>query len=363
MTDRLSPRRLNRATLARQMLLAREAVPVVGAVERLGGLQAQEPRPPFVALWTRIADFDREQLAAALRERRLVRATSFRATLHLMSAADYLALRGLLQPVLTQALRALGDRAAGLEIDQVLPAARRLFAEAPRTFDEVRNRLVEQFPTVDDRALGYVTRMCLPLVMVPTDDRWGFPSNAAFALADEWLGATPRTDTPREHLVLRYLGAFGPATPGDAQEWSGLQGLRPTFEALRPRLRTFRDERGRELFDLPDAPRPDEEVDAPARFLPDFDSLVLAHADRTRVLADEHRGKVATRNLRINATFLVDGFAAGTWRIERKRGTATLRASPFAPLPAGAPRALGDEGERLLRFVEPDATSFDVRLE
>jgi len=174
--DALSLRQLNRATLARQMLLRREKVGVVDAVERLGGLQAQEPKPPFIALWTRLRGFDRKQLHDAVHDGRLVRATAMRATLHLLSAADYSALREALQPVMSAAMAAVRGRDQGLELDELLPEARRLLKQQPRRFNELRALLVEAFPEVNERALGYATRMHLPLVMVPSDDRWSYPS-------------------------------------------------------------------------------------------------------------------------------------------------------------------------------------------
>ena len=198
--------------------------------------------------------------------------------------------------------------------------------------------------------------------MVPTGDRWAFPASAEFTLAETWLDAPLSDDGTPEALMLGYLAAFGPATAADFQTWSGLRGGKDALDRLRPRLRVFRDERGHQLFDLPEAPRPDEDVPAPPRFLPDFDNLVLAHADRTRLLADEHRGLVTTRNLRVRATFLWDGFAAGTWSVERKRGTATLRMTPFERLPDAATAELTGEGEPLLRFMEEDAGSFAVEI-
>ncbi|MCP2340957.1 winged helix DNA-binding domain-containing protein [Actinomadura rupiterrae] len=360
MTETLSLRSLNRATLARQMLLAREAVPVAEAVERLGGLQAQEPKPPFLGLWSRVEGFGTEDLHAAVHDRSVVRATSLRGTLHLMSAADYRALRTTLQPMLDGALKVLGDRAAGLDRPAVLDAARRHLSGGPRTFNELRALLQEDFPEVNDRALGYAVRMWLPLAMVPTDDRWGFPRTASFTLADTWLDA-PISDVPDdEALVLRYLAAFGPATATDAQTWSGVPTCGAALERLRPKLRTFQDERGRELFDLPDAPRPHEDVPAPARFLPEFDNLVLAHADRRRIISDANRPLLTTKNLRVRAVFLWDGFAAGLWELDRKRKTATLRLRPFEPLPRDAITALSAEGESLLRFAEPDATEHQI---
>jgi winged helix DNA-binding protein len=361
-TATLTLRQLNRATLARQMLLARERVSPVKAVERLAGMQAQEAKPPFIGLWTRVDGFRREDLHRALHRRTVVRATLMRATLHLMSAKDYATVRMALQPMLAAVMQsALRDRAKGLEVDKVLPVARTILDERPRGFNELRALLQEEFPTVNHRALGYAVRTQLPLVMVPTDDRWAFPSVADFTLADRWLDK-PLADGGAAALARSYLAAFGPASAADLQTWSGLQGMKAVLEELRPKLRAFEDERGRELFDLPRAPRPDPDTPAPPRFLPEFDNLMLAHADRTRVLADEHRGAVVTKNLRVRATFLWDGFVRGTWSVERKRDRATLHIAPFEPLPKRARAALAEEGEALLRFAEADASAFEVKL-
>jgi hypothetical protein len=360
--DVLTQKRLNRATLARQMLLRRDCGSVVEAVERLCGMQAQEPRPPFPGLWTRLHGFRREDLHRALHERTVVRGTLMRGTLHLLSAADYIAHRMTLQPMLKRSLALLGTRAAGLDEDEVLPVARALLGERPRTFGELRAALVEAFPDINDRALGFTVRMSLPLVMIPTEDRWGFPADSRFGLAERWLGTPISDEANVEALVLRYLAAFGPATAGDVQQWSGLQGIKPVLESLRPRLVLFHDERGRALCDLPDAPRPADETPAPPRFLPEFDNLLLSHADRTRVLANEHRHFIlGAKNGRIPATFLVDGWVAGTWRVERKKQAATLAITPFAALPKSAVAALGEEGVALVRFLEDDAATFDVR--
>lgn len=355
MADSLSVRALNRATLARQLLLAREPIPVTEAVARLVGMQAQEPKPPFLGLWTRLDGFQASDLNAALHDRSLVRATMMRATLHLMTAADYTAFRTTMQPMLDSALRVLGDRAKGMDLKKVVPAARTILEQEPRTFNEVRALLREQFPDVNDRALGYAVRLCVPLVMVPSQDRWGFPRTPRFTPADDWLGTAPAGESAVDELMLRYLAAYGPASAADAQTWSGLPATGEALDRLRPRLRVFSDDQGRELFDVPDAPRPGEDVPAPARFLPEFDSLVLALADRRRIIADAHRPSLTTKNLRVRAVFLWDGFAHGTWDVEYKRKVATLRLRPFEPLPRAAVDELAAEGESLLRFIEPDA--------
>jgi len=348
----VNARELNRATLARQLLLARERVGVAEAVDRLGGLQAQEPRPPFVALWSRLEGFDRDELGGALRKGQVVRAMLFRATLHVVSRKRYAALRPALDDVMTKAMTgALKGRDDGLDLDKVLPAAEKLVAKAPRTFNELRAELSKAFPKVDERALGYAVRTQLPLAMVPTEDAWAFPRDARFGPPGVKL-----RKPDLEALVRFYLGAFGPASVADAQRYCGLQGLKPVFEGLREELETFKAGK-RELFDLPGAPRPGADAEAPPRFLADFDSLVLAHDDRTRIIDDAHKPKIASRNLRIPAMALWDGFAAGTWKIERKRGTATLTVTPFAKLPRGAAKAMEPEALELLAFAEPEAKS------
>jgi hypothetical protein len=307
----LTLRALNRATLARQLLLERADTDAVTAVDRIGGLQAQEPKPPFLALWTRLGDFDRAQLHEPLHDGRIVRATAMRATLHLLSARGYAAVRSALQPVMSAAMAAVRGRDQGLDLDKLLPVAADLINASPRTFGELRKLLVEAFPGVNERALGYAVRMHLPLTMVPTGDRWSFPSDARFA-----LGVEPRPEADPQALVRMHLAAFGPATAADIQTWSGLRGIADEIAQMSDGLVVLEQGR-RTLFDLPDAPRPGEDVPAPVRLLPEFDSLLLAYKDRTRVVAEEHRRSLTTKNLRIKATFLVDGFVAGSWSRSR----------------------------------------------
>jgi hypothetical protein len=359
----LSSRALNRAFLARQMLLERHEVSPLDAIARLVGMQAQVARPPFVGLWTRLRDFKRADLAAAFHERRAVRVTAMRATLHVMTAADYIAMRGAMQPMLTRGMQSiLQSRLAEIDMNAADLEARRFFARSAATFDALRDHLKAKFPGGDERAIAYAIRTHVPLVQVPTDATWAFPAAADFALADQWLSTEVSTvSAGPEALVLRYLAAFGPATPADAQAWSGLAGLREVFESLRPSLVTFRDARRRELFDLPNAPRPDEDTAAPVRFIPDFDNLVLSHDDRSRIVADEHRSRVTLKNLQVRATFLVDGIVAGTWRSERKRKRAVLVIEPFGSITKRARSALEEEGDALLAFLEDDATGREVR--
>jgi hypothetical protein len=328
----------------------------VEAIERLAGMQAQEPRPPFVGLWSRLEGFAREDLIGALGDGSAVRGLLMRGTLHTVSARDFRAFRPVVQPVLSAAYAGVDKRRReGVDVDAVLPVARELLEEEPRTFNALRGLLSERFPDANERGLGYAARTHLPLTMVPTEDRWGFPRDAKFALAEAGDDGSPRT------LVRRYLAAFGPATAADSQTWSGLRGVAEVLEEMDD-LERFEDDQGRTLFDLPDAPRPDADVPAPVRFLPEFDNLVLAHADRTRLLDDEHRPLVVTKNLRVKATFLVDGRVAGTWKSARKGKKASLALEPFGKLRKKDIKALTAEGEQLLCLVEEDAASFDVRV-
>jgi hypothetical protein len=361
MPDVLSLKALNRATLARQMLLAREATSALDAITRLAGLQAQVAKPPFLGLWSRLAGFRREDLLDLLHRREVVRATAMRGTLHLMTAADYLALRPALQPMLSASMTSvLRQRTATLDVPALVEDARAFFEEEPRTFTELRAHLMERYPDGDERAMGFAVRMHLPLVMIPNDSPWGFPADSDFTTASAWLERAIAVEAAPRELVRRYLAAFGPATVADAQAWSGLKGLKSTFEALRSELVTFRDERGRELFDLPDAPRPSEDTVAPVRLLPEYDNLVLSHADRSRIIAEEDRPRIVTANLKVLATFLIDGTVAGTWKVSRKGKAATLLLEPFEPLTPPVRDALAEEGLQALRFSEEDATSFDL---
>jgi hypothetical protein len=351
----LNRRELNRATLARQGLLERSRAKPVDMVEQLVGLQAQEPKPPFIGLWARIEGFEADDLRDALCSGDVVRATLMRATLHLWSASDYRALRTALQPALDGAMGGiLKARGEGVDVDDTLAAARKLLARGRKlTFNEIRGALSEQFPDVDHRALGYVARTGLPLVMVPTDDAWGYPRDSRFQMAT-------KVDPPAatEELVRRYLAAFGPASPVDMQIWSGLKGLKEAFAAIGGDL----EEVGGGLYDVPGAPRPDADTPAPVRFLPAFDNMLLAHKDRTRIIDDEHRPKVVTKNLRIHPTFLVDGFAAGMWSIKATKKKATLTLEPFEKLTRKARGELESEGEALLRFAEPEVADVAVEL-
>lgn len=349
------------------MLLRRQRLSAGEAIEQLVGMQAQAPAPPYVGLWTRLEDFHPDELARLILDRRAVRVALMRNTVHLVSARDCLALRPLVQPVIDRGL--YGNRAhragvEGVDIEALSGAGRTLLEEKPRTAKELGEILRERWPERDPASLARAIRHLLPLVQVPPRGVWGKSGPAAHTTAEAWLGRSLDSDASLEEMVVRYLGAFGPATVKDAQTWSGLTRLGELIDRLRPRLSTFRDEHGGEMFDLPDAPRPDPDVPAPPRFLPEFVNLILSHADRSRVIADEHRKALASKNGMVPATFLVDGFVRGTWKTERSRGKATLLIEPFEPLAKNDRDALAEEGEQLLQFMaEPeDAEPYDIRI-
>jgi hypothetical protein len=361
--DVLGPRELNRATLERQMLLRRRKLPALDAIEHLVGMQAQAPSPPYIGLWTRLESFHPGELGRLITERRAVRIALMRNTVHLVSARDCLALRPLMQPVLNRTLystRANRAHLDGMDIEALVAAGRALLEEKPRTAKELGKLLQERWPERDPASLARAIRHLLPLVQVPPRGVWGESGPAAHTTAESWLGRPLDSSPSIEDIVLRYLCAFGPATVKDVQTWSGLTRLGEVVERLRPRLRMFSDESGKEVFDVPDAPMPDPDAPAPPRFLPEFDNLILSHADRTRFIAGEYRRALTSKYGMVPASVLVDGFVRGTWKTERSRGRATLEIKPFEPLAKEHRAVLVEEGERLVRFT--GAEDFEIRF-
>lgn len=360
--DVMTLRDLNRATLARQLLLERASIPIPAAIEQLVGMQAQLASAPYVGLWTRLREFRREDLASVIADRSMIKATLMRATLHLLSANDYLLMRATLQPVMAYAAESITKRREHVDFDkdEVLRMAREYLMQAPRTFAEISAMLAGYRPDCDIGAMRYTVRTHLPLIQVPTNGGWSYPGNPQFTLADTWLGQPKFQEANLQLLVFRYLAAFGPATVTDIQTWSGLLKLKDAIEALKPQLRIYRDEQRRELLDLPDMPRPDAETPAAVRFLPEYDNLLLSHQKRTRIIADQYRSLVYLPGLRVRSTFLIDGFVHGAWKIEKHKQAATLVIEPFAELTKQQRDELGQEAEQLVRFVEADAKTFAV---
>ena len=239
---------------------------------------------------------------------------------------------------------------------------RALVEERPRTMTELRALLHARWPDRDAPSLAYAIRNLLPLVQVPPRGLWGVGGLPTLTSAEAWLGRPLASRPSLGGMVRRYLAAFGPATVMDVQEWSGLTRLGAVVERLRPELRVFRDERGTELFDLPDAPRPDPDTPVLPRFLPEYDNLLVSHADRSRIVADADRGRITLDGRKIVGTVLISGFAGGTWKIHRKGGRAVLAVAPFARLGRGDALALTEEGERLLAFTDGNASAREVRI-
>jgi winged helix DNA-binding protein len=358
----LDARRLNRATLARQSLLdrAQAGVAAAEAVERFGGLQAQEPASPYLALWTRVEGFEAPALHRAFHERAIVKATLMRATLHAVSRDDYRHLLPAVRPMLRGLNRR--ERGGGPGPDRLMPLADAALAYAatPRSNVELREHLAS---LVDgefdpDDAWWWVRRHAA-FVHAPSEVAWAFGRRPSLVAAATWLegGGFAEEADGLERVVRRHLAAFGPASAADIAAWSGLTvvRLRPAIDVVEAAgdLRRFSDERGRELLDLAAAPRPDGDVPAPPRLLPMWDSVLLAFADRTRIVSDEHRPVVVARNGDTLPTFLVDGRVAGLWWAERDGRRTRVVLEPFGRLRRDNRRALEREGERLAAFVEP----------
>jgi hypothetical protein len=360
-TGVLTRRALNRATLARQMLLRRGRLAVPDAVERLVGLQAQTPHTWYVGLWARLEDLRPEPISDLLVSREVVRIALMRSTIHLVTARDALALRPLVQPVLERSMNGnFGRHLVGLDRVELIAAGRAAVDAQPRTFSELGRVLAQRWPDRDAASLAQAVRAWVPLVQVPPRGVWGASGQARHTSIEAWLGRSVDAEPDIDGMVLRYLAAYGPATVRDAQTWSGLTRLGEVIDRLRPRLATFRDEAGRELFDHPDAPRPDPDTPAPVRLLYDFDNLLLSHADRSRVITEEFQQHGLPDGV-APAAVLVDGFARGTWTVTRQRGTATLIIRPLSRLSAQDVDALTVEGGELLSFVAADAVH-DVRV-
>jgi hypothetical protein len=359
--DVLGPRALNRALLARQMLLRRATVPVTDAIERLVGLQSQVPTPPYFGLWTRVAGFRPEELSQLITERRVVRIALMRSTIHLVTARDCLTLRPLLDGVGARAVESTYGRfLTGVHREELTALVGKLVEERPRTYDELGRLLLERWPDSTGQALAAAARVWLPLIQVPPRGIWGTSGPAHHTTVESWLGRPVDSTATLDAMVLRYLAAFGPASVADMQHWCGLTRLGEVVEPLRRQLHTFRDEQGRQLYDLPDAPRPDEQTSAPVRLLPEFDNALLSHADRTRIISDADRARVFTVNGIIRATILVDGFVCGIWKLSQKRGAATVTLEPFRRLSQRHQTAITRQAADLLTFAAPGA-DHDIR--
>jgi Winged helix DNA-binding domain len=360
---RLGRRARNRALLERQLLLGRVRRPAAEVVEHLVGLQAQEPRDPYVALWTRLEGFDPAELGGMVADGRAVRSPLMRATIHLVTARDCLALYPLVRPVLDRNFRTgspFGRKLKGIDLDALLADGRALVEERPRTTAQLRTLLAERWPGHDPGSLAYAITHLVPVVQVPPRGVWDGKGLPTWTTTEAWLGRPVEEAPSIDRVVLRYLAAFGPAGTMDVQTWSGLTRLREVTDRLRPQLQSFRDEAGRELFDLPGAPRPDPDTPAPVRFLPQYDNLTLSHADRSHLAADA-AAHWPSDDLHWSS-LLVDGVVAGVWRLARVGKAATLTVRLFGTRSGADHAAVEAEAERLLDFLAPEADPGEVRM-
>ncbi|WP_129292844.1 winged helix DNA-binding domain-containing protein [Streptomyces lydicus] len=349
----LTDRALGRATLARQLLLDPADMPAEDAVAHLGGLQAQEPQEPFVGLWSRLRGFDPSHLSGLLIGRRVVRTHLMRRTVHLVTAADSLAWRSRHDTMLRQ--RVLGTyrrELAGVDLDELAAAGRAVMADAePRTMSELVRAVEARWPTAGRRALGEMLIAALvPVAQIPPRGLWRTRTGVRNVLLSAWLGreiAPPAPDTSDpvgQALVRRYLAAYGPATSADLRAWCGLAGLPVAVAAVRAELVSFRDEHGRELLDLPDAPRPGPDTPAPVRFLPAFDNAILGYRYRERIIDDAHRGLSVAGERAV----LVDGRVAASWKVDRD---ATVTITPLRRLTPAERSKTTEQGQALAAFL------------
>ena len=325
----------------------------VDVVRHLVGMQAQEPIDPYVGLWSRIADFEPLTLSDAIEDRRLVRMGSFRTTLHLLTTEDALAIGPLTAGVHRRTFgnTPFAKNLVGLDEAAVLAAAREALQASPMSPGDLGRHLATRWPERDPASLAYLARYSMSLVQVPPRGLWRRTSRTVNTTLEAWTGRVPVATTV-DDLVLRYLRAFGPASAADIRTWSWFTGVREVVDRLRPGLRAFRDEAGRELLDVPDGEFASADVPAPVRFLPQYDNVFLSHDDRSRI-----NGELAWGiDFGWKGPILVDGGITGAWRVRRSGKAASMTIELARPLGPEERRDLEAEGERLATFLDPDRT-------
>ncbi|HCT78132.1 MAG TPA: winged helix DNA-binding domain-containing protein [Micromonosporaceae bacterium] len=346
----LARRALNRTLLERQMLVQRTSQAPLKVIEHLVAMQAQEPNWPYVGLWTRIAGFKHDDLTSLLDERSVVRSTMLRTTQHLASSNDFGWLRPVVQPSLDRTVRSpyFAEQTTGLDLAELTAIGRELLGDRTLTRREFGKLVAERFPDRNGRIVAGAVELQTALVHPPPSSTWGSWGNrpVSVAPAEFWLGRPMESAPSAQTMILRYLASYGPASVMDIQAWAGLTKLREVVQEMRSQLRVYRDENGKELFDLPEAPLSDPDLPVPVRFMPAYDNLILSHADRARVISDEDRKQVITGSL-VRPTFLVDGFVHGTWTLK----DSTLLITPYRPLSKVDTKAVLAEAEHLLTFI------------
>jgi hypothetical protein len=373
-TARLSARALNRALLSRQYLLRRLDLPERDVVEHLVGMHAQIPVGPYVGLWARLKKYQPERLSTMVVNRELVRTALMRSTIHLVTPDDCMTLRPFVQQVLDRDLYTNSSHAAvvkGLDLDEVVKAGLELLDEQPRTPADLGRALHERWPDRKPDTLAYAVRNLAALVQIPPRGTWGGTSRTIHASATTWLGRPVDPAPSVDAVIRRYLAAFGPATVNDVQAWCGLTKLSEVVDRMRSTLRVYLDENGKELFDVPEGELPEDGVAAPPRYLPEFDNVLLSHANRERIIPDglsfaewcRRYGLMMTvRGGVLRGNLLIGGMLQGIWRVDKEKKSYTLVVEPFTKVSKKDLAALEKDGLALLEFAFPKAESSAVQV-
>jgi hypothetical protein len=358
----LSRRALNRATLDRQLLLRRHPSAPLEAVRHLAGLQAQAPQAPYLGLWTRLSDFSPEAFSDLLTSRTVLRAQVMRATVHVVDAADYRLFRGLFQPLMERVLMPnFGPNLTGVDLAELASLTSEHLTEQPRSRADLAKLLAKRWPDNDPMSLANAATFLVPVVQIPPRGLWRRTGAPVWADARSWLGGELSTRSDAlDQLVLRYLAAFGPATVADIRTWSGLTRLHEVTGRLD--LGRYEGEDGATLWDLPGLSLPDPDVPAPPRFLPEYDNLLLSHADRSRVIPHRRAVPLPPGNGATTGTVLIDGEWNAGWKLTRDKESALVTVSPYVKLTAPVRDAVTAEALSMLAFLAPDH-AHDVRIE
>ncbi len=353
----LDRRALNRALLARQLLLKRHTATATATIERLVGMQSQAPNLPYIGLWSRLTEFRADELSRLVETRKAVRISLMRNTIHLVTARDAFGIKPLFMTLGERGfLRGSpwGRDLRDADISAIARAGVEIMGEKPRTIADLARQLAKRFPDHDGVAMAYGVRYMVPLVFTPPRGLWGGKGLVTLTTFEAWLGGPPGPSFTEDVLVRRYLAAFGPSSVADMRAWSGL-AMRAAFERLRPKLKIFRDQNGHELFDLPQAPRPDGEIRVPVRLLPDYDNILLGHFDRTRIMPHgKHLGMFSSNGV-TQGSVLVDGFVRAMWKPATQEGAATVVVTPFVkPLPKGRSSSIAESHDLAARYARAD---------
>jgi hypothetical protein len=359
----MDSRQLNRTLLARQHLIKRSNMSISAILHHLIGMQSQVPTSPYISLWSRIEKFQHDSLSQLLLDRGAIRMALMRSTIFLVTGYDGLSIRPLMQSVMERTLQGnFGSGLTVLDYDEFTKTIRNLVECQPRTLNELGKILKETWVDSKPDSLAAAARNLVPLVQIPPRGIWGAKGKAVYTSAEHWLSQSLVTDYSLETLILRYLKAYGPATISDIQYWSGLTQIREVIAGLRDQLNIYLNEDGIELFDVFDLEIPENDTSVPVRFLAEFDNILLSHKNRSRIISEEYRDRVFTVNGIIKATFLIDGFVQGLWRIENQSNSTTLIIEPFRPLLKVDKEELVIEGTKLIDFVHMNTKVKDIQF-